>query len=320
MSEIEEKKQKLDAENDCPKETENSNSFLDTLINNSNNFPSLEYVKTLSEDTDHKRVACEVKYCDVPGVLLLEQKPIAQDRIKDVIASTAKVSQVMRNDVYGVYDLTIPQTDFLATIVHPATSKHIAKFSQEQRILVQETPELYEKLTKPVIAKACLGNQWIQNVLDKKCETERILWEDQDPNNGFMMCYDYRWDGIDSKRLHVLAIVKRYDITCLRDLNSSHLPLLENIKSNGAKAISAKYKLPENELRIFIHYQPSYYHFHVHFTWLGSDSVGGPYSERSHLIDNVIANIRLMNDYYQKATITFALKKGTPLYESWVQE
>ena len=33
--------------------------------------------------------------------------------------------------------------------------------------------------------------------------------------------------------LHLLAIVYRSDIKCLRDLNASHLGLLENILING---------------------------------------------------------------------------------------
>jgi hypothetical protein len=40
------------------------------------------------------------------------------------------------------------------------------------------------------------------------------------------------------------------------------------------KAIEEKYGIPCSQLWIYIHYQPSFYHLHVHFTYLKYDAPG----------------------------------------------
>ena len=54
-----------------------------------------------------------------------------------------------------------------------------------------------------------------------------------------------------------------------------------------------------HELRVFVHYQPQFYHLHVHFTRLHSDL--GCQVERAHLLHDVIANLEADGDYYAKA-------------------
>ena len=42
-------------------------------------------------------------------------------------------------------------------------------------------------------------------------------------------------------------------------------------------------------LRIFVHYPPQFYHFHVHFTNVSVDV--GVSTERAHLLDDIIENL-----------------------------
>lgn len=42
----------------------------------------------------------------------------------------------------------------------------------------------------------------------------------------------------------------------------------------------------------------------------------GSHIERGHLLDTVISNIELVPNYYQRATLTFAAKKGTALFDA----
>ena len=86
------------------------------------------------------------------------------------------------------------------------------------------------------------------------------------------MIPDLKWDGIPES-LYVLALpLKR--LKSIRDLNDSHLPLLKNIRDSGIDAIYKKYKVSGSRLRIYLHYRPSYYHLHVHFTYLMFDGPG----------------------------------------------
>lgn len=62
-----------------------------------------------------------------------------------------------------------------ATMVFPADSKQISKFSDSQRFMVEETPELYEKVTREYInGIGRESTQWIRNIFDGKEEKERV--------------------------------------------------------------------------------------------------------------------------------------------------
>ncbi len=36
--------------------------------------------------------------------------------------------------------------------------------------------------------------QWVYNILEKKQESERIVFEDPDPETGFILLPDMKWD------------------------------------------------------------------------------------------------------------------------------
>ena len=71
------------------------------------------------------------------------------------------------------------------------------------------------------------------------------------------------------------------------------------------------------KLRIFLHYHPSHYHLHVHFTATTVDH--GALTERAHLLHDVIENIKLDSAYYQKRTLTAPLIKGHKLHGLFAQ-
>lgn len=156
--------------------------------------------------------------------------------------------------------------------------------------------------------------QWVYNILDHKSESERIVFEDPDPEIGFVLLPDLKWNGTTLDTLYLLAITHKRGIKSLRDLNESHLPLLLNIKEKGAKAIESKYGLPSSQLRVYLHYQPSFYHLHVHFTYLRHEAPGIT-TERAHLLSNVISNIELLPDYYQKITLPYVIQENNALFK-----
>ena len=54
---------------------------------------------------------------------------------------------------------------------------------------------------------------------------------------------------------------------------SGHHPAPSPARS-PQEAIEKKYGVPASELRVYFHYQPSYYHLHVHFTSVQFDAPG----------------------------------------------
>lgn len=173
---------------------------------------------------------------------------------------------------------------------------------------------MYANVTLPYIEKEQFTLDWVYNVLEHKKEADKILFEDLDPAKGFILLPDYKWNG-QIESMYIQAIVMDRNIKSIRELNASHLPLLENIKVKGFETIQAKYGLKENQIRAYFHYQPSYYHLHVHFTVL-KYVAPGTYCGKAHLLSTVIDNIKIMPDYYQKATMTFYIGELSGLFNA----
>ncbi|KAF9575274.1 hypothetical protein EC968_003626 [Mortierella alpina] len=112
------------------------------------------------------------------------------------------------------------------------------------------------------------------------------------------------------------AISQRGDIRSLRDLRAEHLPLLKNIRDKILALIPTQFPgVASDEVRLFVHYHPSYYHFHVHITHV-SATVAGSTVGQSHLLDTIIDNIENIDpEYYSKASIRFALGVNHALYK-----
>lgn len=61
------------------------------------------------------------------------------------------------------------------------------------------------------------------------------------------------------------------------------------VLSLPSQVIEQRFGVVPNQLRIYVHYQPSYYHFHVHFchTGLGANSPGAAVG-KAHLLDDIL--------------------------------
>jgi len=140
-------------------------------------------------------------------------------------------------------------------------------------------------------------NKWMYNILDGTSENDRIIYQDND----FILLPDYKWDAINVNELYYLAIVKDKSIKSIRDLNDSHIKLLENIYKNGLQTITKKYKFIKSEINVYIHYHPSYWHFHVHFSLVKNNHI--TIMNHSHSLIEVINNIKVMGNYYQIVSI-----------------
>lgn len=131
-----------------------------------------------------------------------------------------------------------------------------------------------------------------------------------------MLLPDLKWDGVTTETMYVTAIVMNRNIKSIRDLRESHLPLLENIKTKCFKAIKDKFGVDSSEIRAYFHYQPSYYHLHIHFNYLRYDAPG-IFCDKAHLLNSVIDNIKLMPNYYERATLSFVARENDKLYHAY---
>ena len=73
----------------------------------------------------------------------------------------------------------------------------------------------------------------MRNIIDHKAEEDRIIVEDRDPETGFMLLPDLKWNEKQVTDLHLTALVLQKELHSLRDLRKEHLPLLKNILAKG---------------------------------------------------------------------------------------
>lgn len=220
---------------------------------------------------------------------------------------------------------------FKAELISPASDRQIDRVMPLSGLsMITETTELYNQVTKPLIEsiKESGSLSWIENVVAGKKEKERLLHDAQD----WILNVDTKWrthpDALAVPRsqwyhhestidLYCLGIAKP-KIASLRDLTEENIPMLKDMLVNGPKVIESVYGVKADQLRIFVHYQPQFYHFHVHFIRLENE--GGTQVERAHLLADIIQNLELDSGYYRKRTMTYKLSLKDKLYKLIKQE
>ncbi|XP_012864882.1 PREDICTED: m7GpppX diphosphatase [Dipodomys ordii] len=282
-------------------------------------FSGFRVQKVLRESARDKIIFLHGKVNEESGdgedaVVILEKTPFQVEQVAQLLTGSPELQLQFSNDIYSTYHLFPPRqlSDVKTTVVYPATEKHLQKYLRQDLRLVRETGEDYKNITLPHLEAQSLSIQWVYNILDKKAEADRIVFENPDPSDGFVLIPDLKWNQQQLDDLYLIAICHRRGIKSLRDLTPEHLPMLRNILREGQEAILQRYQVKGDRLRVYLHYLPSYYHLHVHFTALGFEAPGSGV-ERAHLLAEVIENLECDPMHYQRRTLTFALRTDDPL-------
>lgn len=284
-----------------------------------------QFQETLKSDPQTKSLVLLGIIDNESAIVLLEKSAFSLEPDADV--SLEKIIQdlklIQNNDIYFWSLATLSQNidhtpAAKVNLIYPATETHIKKYSLQKLHVVRETPEIYKEVVAPFI-ETQKGDriQWVHNILFHGKESESVLYHDKDPQNGFVLLPDMKWDRISMDALYLMAIVQRTDISSVRDLNSSHIDFLKSLQERVKKLANETYGVAEDELRVFIHYQPSYYHFHIHVVRVTHPGLGdGINAGRAILLDDVIENIQLVSDYYQQRTLTYVLGENHKLWDA----
>lgn len=138
-------------------------------------------------------------------------------------------------------------------------------------------------------------DQWIKDIVSGKIHTENIIFQ----NDNFVMFPPAKWDTKDMTKFHMLAFVKDFSVRSMRDLDGSHINLLEDILNTGCEQIVKKYDIKQDKLKIYIHYPPSSWILHVHFNVI-EDNSSSSSVEYSNSLYNIIINLKLNSNYYKQ--------------------
>lgn len=187
--------------------------------------------------------------------------------------------------------------------------------------LFQESPGDWEKVHASFLGKQIpMNTGWVHDLLDGKKTKDVVMFNDLDADKGFYLLGDHH-----SKKCvlaphdltDILAIPVRKDLRCLRDLRAKHIPLLSAILKRGTQIIldaSPEVESPR-EIQAFIHYPPTTYHLHIHFTHTKNPSTQKHRVGKAHLLEEVIQNLIMSDSYYQEKTLFMLLDEEHEIYK-----
>lgn len=277
-------------------------------------------IEVLKVEPHNKSAALLGTIDNQDAIITLEKSPFNFEAGSITLSDTLESFKLInQNDIYYWSSANLNQAKQAGakiTVIYPATKTHIRKYADQKYHYISETAETYEKKVKPFI-ETQRGDriQWVYNILFHGKEAESILFHDKDPENGFVLLPDMKWDGELMGSLYLVAIVNRKDIGSVRDLNGSHIEFLERLQSTVKQVTTEKYGIAQDELRVFVHYQPSYYHLHIHVVNIAHAGLGqGINVGKAIFLDDVIDNIRMASDYYQKRTLHYVLGENHALW------
>jgi m7GpppX diphosphatase len=223
----------------------------------------------------------------------------------------SEIKSLEGNDRFYNFILTPNfKTKLIVNMIKPALEKDIQKYRTHNKINFCETPYYFNtKVSKYINENYCKSEQlnWIYNILLGKEEQVKIIFE----NKEFILLPNICWDNNDINSLYYLALIKDKNIRCLRDIRSNHINILEDIDKGGKIAIKKKYGIEENEIITYVHYYPSYYHFHIHFVYLKNDLYETG-TGRNYYLKTIINNLKLDPDYYKKTNMEMIIREDHP--------
>lgn len=255
-------------------------------------------------------------YCLIPqtmNIIQNENRTIFIDKfIKRIYILNLKINSfndinmdtllnVQTNNKYSKYEVLVNNVPSTLSIIDEYSDKDLKPFLNSKDLKSDYLNETYDEYLSNVLPKTLNSNiQWILNIIEKQSEIENIIYE----NDNFIISKDSSMIGNekDFTKTHYLAISKDITLRSIRDLKGKHINMLKEISNNGKKIISEIHGGNPNNIRTYFHYHPSVWVLHIHFDY--HNTLNG-YSNLSkcHKLSDVIQNLTLIDDYYQKISI-----------------
>ncbi|OBT90541.1 hypothetical protein VE02_00971 [Pseudogymnoascus sp. 03VT05] len=244
--------------------------------------PKFKLERVLNQDQAGRRIVLLGAISTTPALLFLERAPFSAsaEHLTELPRALRSCRNLGANDVYFWYMACSGDAadggaaeihdDLKINLIYPCTEKHIKKYSRQGTRMVTETAETYKNSVKPYMQRQREGGRltWVYNIIEGKTEVEDVIFRTVrgvDTERGFLLLPDLNWDRKTMESLHLLALVERRDIWSLRDLKKKHVLWLKDMRRKILAATVGTYtKLEEDQLKLYVHYQPTYYHFHIH--------------------------------------------------------
>jgi len=149
-------------------------------------------------------------------------------------------------------------------------------------------PETYQQYLERAHKRNPIKDMWIYELL-KADKHEEILHSD----NQFVLIKPTK-----STDAHLLGFVRDISIRTMRELDERHIPLLEHIYEEGCLYFKEKYNVSKDKLKVYVHYPPTTWVLHIHFTPIDNNEASSSV-EYTYSLSEIINILRIKGDYYQ---------------------
>ena len=258
------------------------------------------------QDQAGRRIALLGSIDDGCAVLVLERAAfdVSEQSLVHLTSSLEQIHNLGTNSVYHWYLASskpitgAPSASLKINLFFPATEKHVRKYSEQKIHFIMETPEMYQKHIRPYMERMRDPSrlQWMQNIIDGKAEVEDVILRSQHADSrGFVLLPDLNWDRSTISSLHLLVIVDCNDIWSLRDLKKKDIPWLWNLRKEvSAATLKAYPSLQSDEIKFYVHYLPTYFHFHIHVVHVLLDSGSTQAVGKAIALEGIISQLQSM--------------------------
>ncbi|KGQ12239.1 Scavenger mRNA-decapping enzyme DcpS [Beauveria bassiana D1-5] len=251
--------------------------------------------RVLNQDQAGRRTSMVGTVDGQRALLVVERAPFptSEAHLGRLPGSLARLQNLGANDVYSWHmartgaDETGGKGEFYPdlkiNLIYPCTEAHVKKYSKQGVRFVTETPALYRDKIRPY--------------MQSKREQGRLNWDAAGAagDEGFLLLPDLNWDRTTLDALHLLALVERRDLWSLRDLKKKHVGWLRHMRAKVTDATVAAYpSIERDQLKLYVHYQPTYYHLHIHIVHAALEAGATQATGKAVGLDSIIETLEVM--------------------------
>jgi m7GpppX diphosphatase len=118
-------------------------------------FEGFKVKRILKEIPESRSVVVEGSFSEddsgdsISSVVVLEKTHFTENEVQGILTKNTALQCLFNNDVYYNFMCHPPiqLNGVKATLIHPASEKHIEKFSTRKSFLIEETPLVYQYVT-----------------------------------------------------------------------------------------------------------------------------------------------------------------------------
>jgi m7GpppX diphosphatase len=216
--------------------------------------------------------------------------------------------------------------DLKINLIFPCTDAHVKKYSKQGVRFVTETSAIYHSHIRPYMERKRAEGRlnWVYNIIEGRKEVEDVIFRTPlgatTNEEGFLLLPDLNWDRATLDALHLLALVERRDIWSLRDLKRKHLPWLRHMRQKLVAATVQTYPTVEpDQLKLYVHYQPTYYHFHVHIVHVRLEAGATQATGKAVGLESIVATLETISGDVEEAgmdkvSLSYTLGEASELW------